>query len=139
MIRTVALSMLILLTGTSILFAQDDSSECIDRNQISESFNSQIFGLEQWRWLGIGVSFSARVIWNSGSNRSNNLAPVEMIQNRWIGRVPRPALNSVQHPLGDELQEIIGSIDVYPVPCTLEDLDPDSPGLLHLQIFQPIP
>jgi len=77
MIRTVALSMLILLTGTSILFAQDDSSECIDRNQISESFNSQIFGLEQWRWLGIGVSFSARVIWNSGSNRSNNLAPVE--------------------------------------------------------------
>jgi len=27
MIRTVALSMLILLTGTSILFAQDDSSE----------------------------------------------------------------------------------------------------------------
>lgn len=27
MIRTVALSMLILLTGTSILFAQDESSE----------------------------------------------------------------------------------------------------------------
>jgi hypothetical protein len=32
MIRTVALSMLILLTGTSILFAQDDSSEGMDRN-----------------------------------------------------------------------------------------------------------
>ncbi|MEE2855883.1 MAG: mechanosensitive ion channel family protein [Planctomycetota bacterium] len=58
MLRTIAMSMsmLILWTPASTLLAQDEStgSSWVE-SYLPESFQSQIFGLEQWQWLAIAA------------------------------------------------------------------------------------